>query len=137
MLPSGEKESSGSLLSLANVTRHDSGTYICEAANGVDNPVRAKIDLRIICKLFLGVNPDEKHFPHLVIYFIDEPEIHVDKAWIHADVGVEVEISCIVHAEPRAEVSNDQRKESQGDKCGSNFSFLAFHFSIHLLTSTQ
>ena len=37
----------------------------------------------------------------------DEPEIHVDKAWIHADVGVEVEISCIVHAEPMAEVSND------------------------------
>ena len=51
-------------------------------------------------------------FGHLsFIYFIDEPEIHVDKAWIHADVGVEVEISCIVHAEPRAEVSNDQRKE--------------------------
>ena len=53
MLPSGEKESSGSLLSLANVSRHDSGTYICEAANGVDNPVRAKIDLRIICKKFI------------------------------------------------------------------------------------
>jgi hypothetical protein len=39
--------------------------------------------------------------------FADEPEIHVDKAWIHADVSVEVEISCIVHAEPSAEVSND------------------------------
>lgn len=50
MLPSGEKQSSGSLLSLPNVSRHDSGTYICEAANGVDNPVRAKIDLKIICK---------------------------------------------------------------------------------------
>jgi len=82
MLPSGEKQSSGSLLSLPNVSRHDSGTYICEAANGVDNPVRAKIDLRIIF----------------------EPEIQVDKVWVHADVSVEVEISCIVHAEPMAEV---------------------------------
>ena len=108
MLPSGEKESSGSLLSLANVTRHDSGTYICEAANGVDNPVRAKIDLRIICKFFGGKFGETFSAP---CNFIDEPEIHVDKAWIHADVGVEVEISCIVHAEPRAEVSNDQRKE--------------------------
>ena len=107
MLPSGEKESSGSLLSLANVSRHDSGTYICEAANGVDNPVRAKIDLRIICKnkVFCICTWQRQ----VVFSFIDEPEIHVDKAWIHADVGVEVEISCIVHAEPRAEVSNDQQ----------------------------
>ena len=49
------------------------------------------------------------HARQAVFSIIDEPEIHVDKAWIHADVGVEVEISCIVHAEPRAEVSNDQQ----------------------------
>ena len=59
MLPSGDKQSFGSLLSLPNVTRHDSGTYICEAANGVDNPVRAKIDLRIIC---------EYHFSMILAY---------------------------------------------------------------------
>jgi len=82
MLPSGDKQSFGSLLSLPNVTRHDSGTYICEAANGVDNPVRAKIDLRIIY----------------------EPDVQAEKAWIHADVGVEVEISCTIYAEPTAEV---------------------------------
>ena len=50
MLPSGEKQSYGAVLELLNVTRRDSGLYICEAANGVDNPVSAKIDLKIICK---------------------------------------------------------------------------------------
>ena len=88
MLPSGEKLKSGRLLSLPNVTRHDSGTYICKAANGVDNPVRSKIDLRIIY----------------------EPEIQVDKFWVHADVSVEAEISCIVYAEPRAEVSRISKR---------------------------
>ena len=53
MLPSGDKQSYGSILELLNVSRHDSGTYICEAANGVDNPVRSKIDLQIICKYML------------------------------------------------------------------------------------
>ena len=36
--------------------------------------------------------------------FVDEPEIQVEKAWVHADVGIEAEISCIVHAMPSAEV---------------------------------
>ena len=35
----------------------------------------------------------------------DEPEIQVDKSWLHADLGVEVEISCVVYAQPKAEVS--------------------------------
>ena len=46
------------------------------------------------------------------LFFPVEPEIQVDKVWVHADVSVEVEISCIVHAEPMAEVSNDTY-----DKC--------------------
>ena len=36
----------------------------------------------------------------------DEPEIEVDKSWLHADLGVEVEISCVVYAQPKAEVSD-------------------------------
>ena len=44
---------------------------------------------------------------HFLLFFPVEPEIQVDKVWVHADVSVEVEISCNVHAEPRAEVSND------------------------------
>ena len=40
-----------------------------------------------------------------VCLFIDEPDVQAEKAWIHADVGVEIEISCTVYAEPSAEVS--------------------------------
>ena len=50
MLPSGEKDRSGPTLVLANVTRVDGGVYICGAANGVDRPVEAKIDLKVICE---------------------------------------------------------------------------------------
>lgn len=82
MLPTGEKEREGSSLVLPNVTRLESGTYICRASNGVDRPVEAKIELHVIY----------------------EPEIQIDKAWVHADIGVEVEISCIVHSRPEAEV---------------------------------
>jgi hypothetical protein len=39
-----------------------------------------------------------------VYYFLDEPEIQVEKAWVHADVDIEAEISCVVHAVPEAEV---------------------------------
>ena len=50
MLPSGEKERSGTSLLLQNASRLDSGTYICAASNGVDSTVDAKIKLRVICK---------------------------------------------------------------------------------------
>ncbi len=50
MLPSGEKEVEGPTLMLRNVTRLDTGAYICSAANGVDLPVQAKIQLKVICE---------------------------------------------------------------------------------------
>lgn len=50
MLPSGEKEKAGETLLLQNTSRLDSGTYICGASNGVENPVDAKIKLKVICK---------------------------------------------------------------------------------------
>lgn len=50
MLPTGEKEREGSSLVLPNVTRLESGTYICRASNGVDRPVEAKIELHVICE---------------------------------------------------------------------------------------
>ena len=53
MLPNGEKDRSGPTLVLSNVSRVDGGVYICGAANGVDAPVEAKIDLKVICECML------------------------------------------------------------------------------------
>ena len=50
MLPSGEKEKAGEHLILQNTSRLDSGVYICGASNGVESPVDAKIQLKVICK---------------------------------------------------------------------------------------
>lgn len=44
------------------------------------------------------------HIINSIHLFSDEPEIQVEKAWVHADVGIEAEISCNVHAVPAAAV---------------------------------
>ena len=109
MLPSGEKERSGSSLILQNASRLDSGTYICAASNGVETTVDAKIKLRVICKLSFP-KLTQRIFRSLFHSYInslpDEPEIQVDKAWVHSHVGIESEISCIVHSNPEASVSH-------------------------------
>ena len=40
------------------------------------------------------------------LFFADRPEIEVDHSWIRTGDGIEAEVSCNVHAEPRAEVSS-------------------------------
>ncbi len=41
----------------------------------------------------------------------------MDKSWLHADLGVEVGISCIVYAEPAAEVRYFQFTSATGTEC--------------------
>ena len=57
-----------------------------------------------ISRILLRVVFAYASFPTL-LFSADAPEIKVDKSWIHADVGVELKLSCIVYAEPKAEVS--------------------------------
>ncbi|XP_067006796.2 igLON family member 5 isoform X2 [Anabrus simplex] len=58
------------------------GTYECIASNGVGEPARAVIELRIL-------------YP---------PEVSTDRNWVHASPGIRAEISCMVTADPEAEV---------------------------------
>jgi len=78
LLPSGEKRIYGDSLWFHRVSRSDSGTYICTADNNVGPPVTASIDLNVIY----------------------EPEIEVDKSWVHGGLGYEAVISCIVYGDP-------------------------------------
>ena len=38
--------------------------------------------------------------------FSDPPDIEVDQSWITTSDGIEAEVSCNIHAEPRPEVSS-------------------------------
>ena len=48
MLPTGEKERSGTSLLLQNASRLDSGTYICMARNdiGASDEISARLDVK-------------------------------------------------------------------------------------------
>ncbi len=35
----------------------------------------------------------------------DAPEIEVEQSWVRTNAGIEAQVSCNVHSEPRAEVS--------------------------------
>ena len=42
----------------------------------------------------------------ILIPILDSPEIEVDQSWIRTPDGIEAEVSCNIHAEPKAEVRN-------------------------------
>ncbi|KAL6265333.1 hypothetical protein P5V15_002134 [Pogonomyrmex californicus] len=71
------------------------GRYTCVADNGIGDPAEGHIDLRIRYK----------------------PEIHVDKPWMHAYIGMRVSLQCKVIAWPMPEVEwyfhNDSIKALQ------------------------
>jgi len=82
VLPSGEKVLEGSQLVIQDVTRHHSGIYLCSGDNKVGKPDTAQIDLKVLFA----------------------PEIDVTQSWLRTSDGIEAEVSCNVHAEPKAEV---------------------------------
>ena len=47
-----------------------------------------------------------KHFIPSFFWFSDPPEIEIEQNWYEREGVVEVEIICVVHANPEAEVSN-------------------------------
>lgn len=72
----------GNTMTIHKVNRHDAGVYQCLADNGKDKPPHDAI--------------------HLVVSYA--PEIDVEREIVHAGVGVESELTCIVHAHPHADV---------------------------------
>ena len=40
----------------------------------------------------------------ILIRILDSPEIEVDQSWIRTPDGIEAEVSCNIHSEPKAEV---------------------------------
>lgn len=82
-LPSGAHEEEGLSMILQDVDRHVEGTYVCSADNGIGDPVTSSMSV-------------------VVEY---QPEIITEKAIIRTGEGDKVELVCIVHARPAAEVT--------------------------------
>uniref|UniRef100_A0A0K2SVD6 Ig-like domain-containing protein n=1 Tax=Lepeophtheirus salmonis TaxID=72036 RepID=A0A0K2SVD6_LEPSM len=85
-LPKGDirvEERLSSTLTLSDVTRHHAGVYKCIADNGVgDSPVEQEIHLQVLY----------------------EPEAKPEQLQIHGGIGYQVELVCVVYAEPQADV---------------------------------
>ncbi|KAF5307420.1 hypothetical protein FQR65_LT06934 [Abscondita terminalis] len=84
ILPSGLQVESGPTLTLGDVQKHHSGVYQCTASNGIGQPATSEIKL-------------------IVLY---PPEVHVVRSWYNTKDNLEAKLSCLVNADPPAEVLN-------------------------------
>ncbi|CRK89241.1 CLUMA_CG003000, isoform A [Clunio marinus] len=77
-MPLGE----GALLTLEQVGRQHAGTYQCKAENGVRDAVYGEIILKVL----------------------SPPDITVEKAWVHAAEGCDVELICTLHSDANSDL---------------------------------
>lgn len=82
-LPSGALEEEGLSMILEGVDRHVEGTYVCSADNGIGDKATSSMSVIV-------------EYP---------PEIITEKAIIRTGEGDKVELVCIVHARPTADVT--------------------------------
>ncbi|XP_066908891.1 opioid-binding protein/cell adhesion molecule homolog [Halyomorpha halys] len=82
LVVAGVKSITGSSLTINQTTRHHAGVYMCTADNGVLVPVTKEINVNILFS----------------------PEIEVERVLVHAGIGTETQLVCIVHAYPPASV---------------------------------
>lgn len=103
--------SDSSTLILDRVDRHHAGVYQCAADNGVREPVSMDIHLTILCEYklkLLSVFLQIFVFPHINVInvlHLAPPEITVEKSWVHASEGYDIELACIVHGDVTSDVS--------------------------------
>lgn len=81
-MPSGKEQETGTSIEFLQVDRHVAGSYMCTAANGVGNPATATRDI--------------------IVYY--PPQITTENELVHSGEGDRVELVCVVHAFPAAEV---------------------------------
>lgn len=81
-LPDGREKIEATQLSFKNVNKRHAGTYVCTANNGFGTEVKEEIRLDVEYA----------------------PEVEVEEYFIHATENNQVELVCLVHAQPHATI---------------------------------
>ena len=90
----------GESLIFPETTRHHSGIYNCYADNGWGSPASAKVSNTYLSAFSLEINNSLQ----IRVDVQHKPEIEQEETFIHSRDGDEVEITCTIHASPKAEV---------------------------------
>ena len=100
------------MVQLERVTRHQAGKYVCTGDNG-DVPVEKEV----------------------IVHVEFSPEISVEHHVVETRLGAEVELTCIVHAFPKAEVTWKKEDTVLGEaEPGLVMSSRLHHHSLSLLS---
>ena len=105
----------GPILHIAKVRKEDAGTYTCTASNGVGTMSADQIELNVLCKytmiIFYPIL-NLSNFAYLwykntwlTIHFSDPPEVSAAERAVYSGLRGKADLTCIVKAEPRANVS--------------------------------
>ena len=105
----------GPILHIAKVRKEDAGTYTCTASNGVGTMSADQIELNVLCKYTMRVFYPILiiHFQiwpiykitRLTVHFSDPPEVSAAERAVYSGLRGKADLTCIVKAEPRANVS--------------------------------
>ncbi|KAK6623748.1 hypothetical protein RUM43_009601 [Polyplax serrata] len=101
----------GTSITFEEVNRKYSGVYECEASNDFGT-VRKSVEIHVHCEYLLSfADAFERSLKNeflrlnFMLFISDAPEIEIEEETVTTAVGLQPEITCTVHAEPKANVT--------------------------------
>uniref|UniRef100_A0A1B0DJ80 Ig-like domain-containing protein n=1 Tax=Phlebotomus papatasi TaxID=29031 RepID=A0A1B0DJ80_PHLPP len=82
VMPNGESSNEKEIIEIRNADRTAIGMYKCSADNHVGTPDTREVEVSVI-------------YP---------PEIELERRMVHTGIGFEVQLICVIHAEPPANI---------------------------------
>lgn len=102
-MPNGEASNEKEIIEIRNADRTAIGMYKCSADNHVGTPDTREVEVSVICKRF--INGLGKGIIFNVSFSrADPPEVELERRMVHTGIGFEVQLICVIHAEPPANI---------------------------------